>query len=96
MLREDLIECSKSGFNLPILIVRKKQGGIRICIDSRCLSKHIVKIRLPLPAINDLIRKLGSSKIFCIIDLKSAFGDTNTRPLNTGPGRKRRIKLLPE
>ena len=43
MLNEDLIECSKSGFNLPILIVRKKQGGIRICIDSRCLSKHIVK-----------------------------------------------------
>ena len=73
MLKEDLIECSKSGFNLPILIVKKKQGGIRICIDSRCLSKHIVKIRLPLPAINDLIRKLGSSKIFCVIDLKSAF-----------------------
>ena len=73
MLNEDLIECSKSGFNLPILIVRKKQGGIRICIDSRSLSKHIVKIRLPLPAINDLIRKLGSSKIFCVIDLKSVF-----------------------
>ena len=71
MLKEDLIECSKSGFNLPILIVRKKQGGIRICIDSRYLSKHIVKIRLPLPAINDLIRKLGSSKVFCVINLKN-------------------------
>ena len=68
MLKEDLIECSKSRFILPILIVKKKQGGIRICIDSRCLSKHIVKIRLTLPAINDLIRKLGSSKIFCVID----------------------------
>ena len=55
MLNEDLTECYKSGFNLPILIVKKKQKGIRICLDSRCLSKHIVKIRLPLPAINDLI-----------------------------------------
>ena len=37
------------------------------------MSKHIVKIRLPLPAINDLIRKLGSSKVYCVIDLKQAF-----------------------
>ena len=35
MLQEDLIEVSKSGFNLPILVVRKKNVSIRICCDSR-------------------------------------------------------------
>ena len=73
MLTQDLIEASKSGFNLPILIVKKRQGGIRICTDSRSIGKHICKIRLPLPAINDLIRKMGTGKYFCVLDLKTAY-----------------------
>ena len=73
ILEQDLIEASKSGFNLPILVVRKKDGSIRICTDSRSIGKHITKLRLPLPSINDLIRKLGPCKYYCTIDLKSAF-----------------------
>ena len=73
MLDQDLIEASKSGFNLPILVVRKKNGSIRICTDSRAIGKHITKLRLPLPSINELIRKLGPCKIYCSLDLKSAF-----------------------
>ena len=55
MLEADLIEVSKSGFNLPILIVRKKSGGIRLVTDSRSISKFITKLWLPLPCINSLI-----------------------------------------
>ena len=73
MLQQDLIEASKSGFNLPILVVRKKNGTIRICTDSRAIGKHITKLRLPLPSINELIRKLGPCKMYCVVDLKSAF-----------------------
>ena len=73
MLEQDLKEASKSGFNLPILVVRKKDGSIRICTDSRSIGKHITKLRLPLPSINELIRKLGTCKYYCTIDLKSAF-----------------------
>ena len=73
MLEQDLIEASKSGFNLPILVVRKKDGSIRICTDSRSIGKHITKLRLPLPSINDLIRKLGPCRFYCTIDLKAAF-----------------------
>ena len=50
MLDQDLIEASKSGFNLPILVVRKKDGSIRICTDSRAVGKHITKLGLPLPS----------------------------------------------
>ena len=73
MIQADLIEVSKSGFNLPILIVRKKGGGIRIVADTRQLSKYICKLRLPLPAINTLIRSLHNAKTFCVVDLKEAF-----------------------
>ena len=73
MLHEDLIEVSKSGFNLPILIVRKKSGCLRLVTDSRCIGKYITKIRLPLPCINSLIRKLNTARMFCVIDLKEAF-----------------------
>ena len=73
MLDQDLIEASKSDFNLPILVVRKKGGSIRICTDSRVIGKHITKLRLPLPSINELIRKLGHCEYYCTIDLKSAF-----------------------
>ena len=73
MLEQDLIEASKSGFNLPILVVRKKNGSLRICTDSRAIGKHITKLRLPLPSINELIRRLGPCKVYCVIDLKSAF-----------------------
>ena len=73
MLDQDLIEASKSGFNLPILVVRKKDGSIRVCTDSRAIGKHITKLRLPLPSINELIRKLGPCKVYCTLDLKSAF-----------------------
>ena len=85
MLDQDLIEASKSGFNLPILVVRKKDGSIRICTDSRAIGKHITKLRLPLPSINELIRKLGPRKVYCTLDLKSAFhqillGKDSSRP----------------
>ena len=73
MLDQDLIEASKSGFNLPILVVWKKDGSIRICTDSRAIGKHITKLRLPLPSIDELIRKLGPCKVYCTLDLKSAF-----------------------
>ena len=55
MLEQDLIEASKSGFNLPILVVKKRDGSIRICTDSRSIGKHITKLRLPLPSINELM-----------------------------------------
>ena len=73
MLDQDLIEASKSGFNLPILVVRKKDNSIRICTDSRAIGKWITKLRLPLPSINKLIRRLGPCKVYCTLDLKSAF-----------------------
>ena len=73
MLEQDLIEASNSGFNLPILVVKKRDGSIRICTDSRSIGKHITKLRLPLPSINELIRKLGHCEYYCTLDLKSAF-----------------------
>ena len=73
MLESDLIEVSRSGFNLPILVVRKRDNSICLCTDSRAIKRHICQLRLPLPSINELLRTLGPCKVYTTLDLKSAF-----------------------
>lgn len=62
-----------SEYASPIVLVSKKDGSKRICIDYRRLNAKIVKDRYPLPLIEDQIQKLNSSKIFCTIDLRNGF-----------------------
>ena len=73
MLDNDLVEVSRSGFNLPLLVVRKRDNTIRLCTDSRALKRHICSLRIPLPSINELLRTLGPCKVYTTLDLKSAF-----------------------
>ena len=49
--------------------MRKKDGSIRLCIDSRELNKVIVKNRYPLPRIDDLFDSLSEAAVFSKIDL---------------------------
>lgn len=62
-----------SEYASPIVLVSKKDGSKRICIDYRRLNAKIVKDRYPLPLIEDQVQKLNSSKVFCTIDLRNGF-----------------------
>lgn len=44
---------------VPILLVKKKDGGMRFCIDYRQLNKVTIKNKYPLPKIDDLQNQLG-------------------------------------
>ena len=50
MLEYDIIEPSKSPYNSPIVVVPKKDGSLRLCVDFRALNKKIVADRYPLPS----------------------------------------------
>ena len=73
LLKAGLIRESKSPFASGIVMVRKKDGSYRMCIDFRMLNKITVPDAFPLPRTDDLIEALGSASIFTSMDLGSAF-----------------------
>lgn len=72
-LDNGIIRPSSSDFSSPIVLVRKKNGSTRICIDYRKLNKQVVKDRYPLPLIEEQIDKLQAGRVFTSIDLKNGF-----------------------
>ncbi|GFU16596.1 retrovirus-related Pol polyprotein from transposon 297 [Trichonephila clavipes] len=68
-----IIRESCSDFSSPVVVCKKKDGTMRLCIDYRKLNKKIVKDRYPLPIIEEVLDKLGNGKIFTTLDVKNAF-----------------------
>lgn len=77
-LSEDIIRPSKSEYASPIVIVRKKDGSSRICVDYRLLNRKIIRDRYLMPLIDDKIDALviysqEHFRVFSVIDLKNSF-----------------------
>lgn len=73
MKRAGIICDSESNYSSPILLVNKKNGEKRICIDYRALNKITKKMQYPLPLIHDNIDRLRNKKLFTALDMKSGY-----------------------
>lgn len=72
-LRDGIIQPSSSEFASPIVLVKKKTGDLRMCIDFRKLNKIMVKDNYPLPLIDDLLDRLVGKSVFTKLDLKNGY-----------------------
>lgn len=68
-----VIRPSTSDYASPIVLVRKKDGSARICVDFRRLNAKAVKVRYPQPVIEEQIDKLQDARIYTVLDLKNGF-----------------------
>lgn len=73
LLQNDIIRESNSPYSSPILLVRKKNGEERMCVDYRHLNRMTVKDRYPLPRIDDQLDKLQGSVLYSSLDLRSGY-----------------------
>ncbi|MCO5614971.1 hypothetical protein L7F22_069257 [Adiantum nelumboides] len=73
LLEKGLVRPSSSSFCSPVLLVQKKDGSYRMCIDYRALNKQTIKNRFPVPRIEDIFDRLQGSTYYSRIDLKSGY-----------------------
>ena len=64
LLDKGLVRPSSSPWGAPVLLVKKKDGSRRLCIDYRELNSVTIKNRYPLPRIDDLFDQLGGASVF--------------------------------
>lgn len=73
MLEQGIVEPSKSPWSSPILLVKKKDGNYRFCVDYRKLNSVTVRDSYPLPLVADTLDKLRDAKYLSSLDVKSAY-----------------------
>lgn len=80
LLNKQWITNSDSAFASPVVIVRKKDGTIRLCCDYRKLNSKTVPDRHPLPRIQDLVDNLGGNQYFSLLDQSKAYHQLKLDP----------------
>ena len=73
LLQKGHIHPSSSPCRSLIILVQKKDGTWRLCIDYRALNKITVRSWYPIPRIDDLLHQFRGSKFFSKIDLKLGY-----------------------
>ncbi|XP_076659907.1 uncharacterized protein LOC143363195 [Halictus rubicundus] len=73
LIAKIIIRESTSEYASPIVLVKKKTGETRMCVDFRKLNKVTLRDNFPLPLIEDQLDLLGGKKYFTSLDLKDGF-----------------------
>lgn len=73
MLQSKLIQPNISPYSSPVILVKKKDGTWRMCVDYRHLNSNIVKNKYPISIIEDLLDEIFGAQVFSKIDLRLGY-----------------------
>jgi hypothetical protein len=73
MLAMGVIERASSPYSSPIVLVKKKEGAVRFCVDFRKLNRQVVFDAEPMPDIEHLFSKLSGARYLSKIDLAKGY-----------------------
>ena len=84
MLAADAIRPSQSPFSSNVVVVRKKDGSIRFCIDFRKLNSRTIQDAYAIPRIEDSLHLLVGSRYFTKLDLKAGYWQVELKEEDKG------------
>ena len=80
MLEQELIQPSTSPWSFPVVVVKKKNGKFRFCVNYKPLNDITKKDNYPLPRIDELLDSLHEAQWFTTLDLASGYWQIKVKP----------------
>jgi Retroviral aspartyl protease./Reverse transcriptase (RNA-dependent DNA polymerase). len=73
LLDNGIIRNSQSPYASPILLVKKKTGDYRMCVDFRALNRKTIKDTYPLPRVDDYLERIQGCHYFTTLDMSAGY-----------------------